>query len=108
MKFRIELSEQADKDLRNIFFYIAINLYSPDNAKRQLDRLIKGIASLDEMPERYRRYEEEPWYSRGLRVLPIDNYVVLYIPNIEDRAVEIVSVMYSGRNISEQMDVKEP
>ena len=39
------------------------------------------ICRLDTMPERYRKYEKEPWKSRGLRVLPVDNYVVLYIPD---------------------------
>ena len=33
------------------------------------------------MPKRYRQYELEPWKSRGLRVAPVDNYLVLYIPD---------------------------
>lgn len=48
------------------------------------------------------RYEDEPWHSRGVRILPVDNYVVLYIPESEEKIVRIVSVMYSGRNINEQ------
>ena len=62
----------------NIF---AFELQSPENASGQLDRLEEQILSLDTMPERYRKYEKEPWKSRGLRVLPLDNYVVLYIPD---------------------------
>lgn len=41
MIFRIEISEQADKDLRNIYEYIAFELQSLENAKCQLDRLEK-------------------------------------------------------------------
>ena len=52
-------------------------LQSPENASRQLDHLEEQILSLDTMPERYRKYEKEPWKSRGLRVLPVDNYLVL-------------------------------
>lgn len=59
--------------------------------------------SLDELPERYRRYETEPWHSLGMRVLPIDNFVVLYIPDLEEKIVRIVTVMYGGRDISEQL-----
>ena len=62
----------------NIF---AFELQSPENASGQLDRLEEQILSLDTMPERYRKYEKEPWKNRGLRVLPVDNYVVLYIPD---------------------------
>ena len=102
MKFEVELSEKADRDLRNIFFYIAIDLCAPDAAEKQVNRLWDAMRSLDELPERYRRYEDEPWHSRGMRVLPVDNYVVLYIPESEEKIVRIVSVMYSGRNINEQ------
>ena len=26
-------------------------------------------------------YEREPWKSRNTRVVPVDNYVIFYIPN---------------------------
>ena len=81
MIYEVELSEQADSDLRGIFEYISFELQSPENASGQLDRLEEQILSLDTMPERYRKYEKEPWKSRGLRVLPVDNYVVRYIPD---------------------------
>jgi hypothetical protein len=103
MKFEVELTEKADRDLRNIFFYIAVDLNAPENAERQINRLWDAILSLDELPERYRRYEDEPWYSRGMRVLPIDNFVILYIPYLEEKVVRIVTVMYGGRDISEQL-----
>ena len=82
MKYEIEISEQADKDLRNIYEY---------------------ILSLDTMPEKYRIYDKEPWKSRGLHILPVDNYVVLYIPDIETKVVTILRIMYSGRDIDNQL-----
>ena len=103
MKFEVELTEKADRDLRNIFLYIAVDLSAPENAERQINRLWNAILSLDELPERYRCYEDEPWYSRGMRVLPIDNFVILYIPYLEEKVVRIVTVMYGGRDISEQL-----
>ncbi len=66
MIYEVEVSEQADSDLRGIFEYIAFELQSPENASGQLDRLEEQILSLDTMPERYRKYEKEPWKSRGL------------------------------------------
>lgn len=74
MRFEVELTERADRDLRNIFLYIAIDLQSPENAEKQLKRLWSAIRSLDGLPERYHCYEDEPWHSRGLRILPVDNY----------------------------------
>jgi toxin ParE1/3/4 len=103
MIFEIEISAQADNDLRNIYEYIAYELQSPENAKGQLDRLEESILGLDQMPERFRAYEREPWHSRGLRIMPVDNYCVLYIPNMEKSVVTIIRVMYGGRDIETQL-----
>ena len=52
MIYEVELSEQADSDLRGIFEYISFELQSPENASGQLDRLEEQILSLDTMPEK--------------------------------------------------------
>ena len=49
MIYEIEVSEQADSDLRGIFEYIAFELQSLENASGQLDRLEEQILSLDKM-----------------------------------------------------------
>ena len=105
MIFNVVTSMQAEEDLRGIFEYIAFELLSPENAGKQLERLEKQILSLDEMPERFPRYGKEPWYSRGLRFASIDNYIVFYIPDIEEQTVTILRVMYSGRNMEEQLSI---
>ena len=63
MIYDVEVSEQADSDLRGIFEYVAFELQSLENASGQLERLEEQILSLDTMPERYRKYEKEPWTS---------------------------------------------
>ena len=104
MIYEVEVSEQADSDLREIFEYIAFELQSPENASGQLDRLEEQILSLDTMPERYRKYEKEPWKSRGLHIVPVDNYCVLYIVDNGNMTVSIIRVMYGGRDINTQLD----
>ena len=46
MIYEVEVSEQADRDLREIFEYIAFELQSLENAIGQLDRLEEQILSL--------------------------------------------------------------
>ncbi len=58
-----------------------------------------AIRKLDTMPNRNRLYEEEPWYSRGLRFFPVDNYLVFYKTNDETETVYIVRIMYGGRDV---------
>lgn len=103
MSYAVEISEQAEADLRGAFEYIAFELKSLQNAIGQLTRIEKNIYALDEMPERYRLYDKEPWRSRGLRVMPVDNFCVFYIPDNEKSVVNIVRVMYGGRDIEAQL-----
>lgn len=103
MMFDVQISEQADNDLRGIFEYIAFELLAPENAAGQLDRLEEAISKLDHMPEKFRRYEREPWRSRGLRVFPVDNYLVFYIPNMETKIVTVIRVMYGGRDVDKEL-----
>ena len=93
MIFEIEISEQADRDLRNIYKYIAFELQSPENAAGQLNRLEESIMGLNQMPERFLGYEKEPWHSRGLRIMPV---------NAGNAVVTIIRVMYGGRDIDTQ------
>ena len=103
MTFDVQISEQADNDLRGIFEYIAFELQAPENAAGQLYRLEEAISKLDHMPEKYRMYEREPWRSRGLRFFSVDNYLVFYIPDMETRLVTVIRVMYGGRDVDEEL-----
>jgi len=102
MTCEISMTPQAKDDLRGIYEYIAFALQSPQNAAGQLDRLEESIDSLEEMPERFRIYDKEPWRSRNLRIMPVDNYLVFYIPNHEN-IVTVIRVMYGGRDVDRQL-----
>ena len=103
MNFTVKLTEQAENDLRGIYEYIANELKSPEIAINQLDRLEKNILDLDFMPDRFRLYEKEPWYSRGLRIMPVDNYLVFYITDRADMTVTVIRIMYGGRDVDAQL-----
>lgn len=104
MSYNIILSDQADEDIRGIYEYIAFDLQSRQNAIGQINRLEKEILSLNQMPERFSRHQSEPWYSRNLRVMPVDHYLVFYIPDHNEQTVNILRVMYGGRDIRTQLD----
>lgn len=104
MKYEIRMTPEAKSDLRGIFEYIAVTLQSVQNASGQLDRLEKSINSLDQMPDRFRLYETEPWRSRNLRIMPVDNYLVFYIPDYEKSIVTVIRVMYGGRDADRQLN----
>ena len=104
MKYEIEITTKAKSDIRGIYDYIASELLAPETAVNQLDRLEKSILSLGFMPSRFRKYGSELWQSRGLRIMPVDNFAVLYISDKNTKIVTIIRVMYCGRDIEKQLD----
>ena len=103
-RYEIDISYQAEQDLREIYEYIAFELLSPENAAAQLKRIELAIEKLELFPERHRQYAREPWKSRNLRVMPVDNYCVFYIPDRKEMTVTIIRVIYGGRDIGKQLD----
>lgn len=104
MIYSVNISKQAENDLRSIYEYIAFELQSSQNAQGQISRLESNILKLKEMPERFSVFEKEPWKSRNLRVMPVDNYLVFYIPDKLTKTVNIIRVMYGGRDTEKQLN----
>lgn len=104
MRYQIFYTAGAKRDLRGIYSYIAEELLVPDTAAGQVQRIMKEIRSLEEMPMRYRLYDDEPWHGLGLRFFPVDNYLVFYLPDENINTVRIVRIMYGGRDIRRQLD----
>lgn len=46
-RYHIELHPRAYRDLDDIFAYIALKKTSPENAKKQTDRIWKALKKLD-------------------------------------------------------------
>ena len=103
MKYEVILSQDAKADLRAIFRYIAYDLQSPHNAASQIERLEEAIIALDDLPERFRVYDKEPWKSRNLRIMPVDHYLVFYFPQHENKIISIVRVLYGSQDIDRQL-----
>ena len=103
MSYEVIISNQAQADLRDIFAHIAFGLQSKINAARQIDRIEKEIMSLSEMPERYKRYDREPWLSRNTHMVTVDRFCVLYQVDRDNGMVCILRVLYGGRDIEAEL-----
>ena len=104
MIWTIYYSAEARQDLREIHEYISDVLMAPAAAANQVRKIMEGIRGLEEMPMRHRLYEEEPWYSQGLRFLPVGNYLVFYLPDEASTTINIIRIMYRGRDVRKQLE----
>lgn len=107
MKYGVKLTERAEDDLRNIYEYIARVLLVPGIAASQLERIEDGILNLEEMPERFRIYEKEPWYSRGIHQMPVNNFIIFYTAEKDKKSVTVIRILYGGMDIDEQLNNTE-
>ena len=103
MSWKINYSKNAKTDLQDIYEYIAYELFEPQYAKDQVERIMASVRKLEDMPMRFAVYKEEPWKSKGVRFVPVDNYLVFYLPNEDDKCISIVRIMYGGRDIKKQI-----
>ena len=92
------ITQKAERDLREIYAYIAETLLSPENAERQLCRLETGMMNLRQFPKRHKIYSDKMWHNKEIRIMPVDNFLIFYISNDDDKIVTILRVMYSKRD----------
>ena len=97
--YTVIYSPEAVDDLRDIYSYIAFELLVPSTAEGQVNRIRKIIRSLDFMPSRNPMVDWEPWKSKGMHKMVVDNFVIFYTVTDEDHTVTIIRVMYGARNI---------
>ena len=103
-EWKVILTPEFKQEFKDIYSYIAKELLVPETARNQAARILDKVEKLSDMPNRFPLFEKEPWRSRGLRKLLIDNYIVFYYPNEQTKEVVIFHVFYSGRNIDELLD----
>ena len=100
----VQLTNQAESDLRNIYEYIALTLFEPNIARNLIRRFETKISKLCVMPLSYAVYPKEPWKSRGLRRVNEGNYGIFFVPQEKRHNVIVVRIMYGGRDIERILD----
>ena len=98
-KYKVKLSPRAFPEIDDIFSYIALEKLSPENAKRQTDRLWAALKKLDTFPQSHQERTEGRYAGKEYRQLLIDNYIAIFRIDEINKTVHVVTVQYQGRNI---------
>lgn len=104
MSYQVEIGEQAQADIVEIVRYISQTLQEPRTAEKLYRLMKEQIFSLDQMPERYPYEDDNRLRALGIRKLLVKNYKVLYVVSTERRSVQVVRVIYAGRDISKLLE----
>lgn len=98
-KYKIMLNPRAYRDLDDIFSYIALEKLSPENAKKQTDRIWQALQTLSTFPDSHQKRMEGRFAGKGYRQLLIDNYLAIFRIDESQKTVHIITIQYQGRNI---------
>lgn len=101
--WKVVYTGQAENDLRGIYEYIAFSLLAPETAKHQARRIMKEVEGLNHMPLRHKLCDNEPWRGKGLRILPVDNFIAFYLPVENQSAAAVIRIMYGGQDIEKEL-----
>lgn len=98
MNWDVEFTDQARRDLRDILDYITNELQEPLVAVKLVRQITKEILSLNQMPMRYRLYDEEPLPERNQKYSlcrPCDLWRTAYQPSAERNRNNLNSIIVS-------------
>ena len=84
---------------RRYVLILRTNFTPPIAAKRQVRCIRNEVRSLDHFPERYAAVDFDQLASMGLRKVPVGNYIVYYLIDLEKQTVTIVRILYGGLDV---------
>lgn len=96
--YKVEVTSIADRDLGEIFEYVAVTLAAPKAATGLVSRLYDSMRSLSASPLRCPAAKDAYLARQGFRTLFVDNYIVFYVVNEDAKQVIVHRVIYAKRN----------
>jgi len=97
-KYRVDVSEPAENDLRDIVRYISSQLSAPMTALKMMDTIEEAIADLADMPHSCPPVTDERLASMGYRKLIIKNYIAFFTIDEKAKVVDVERILYKRRD----------
>lgn len=98
-RYKVRVYSRVEKDLDEIYDYIAYEKLNPESASEQVERIKAAIFDLEENPESHQKRQVGRYSDGRYRQLLIDNYVVIFYVDNGSNTVFVVTVQYQGRDI---------
>lgn len=100
-KFGYQLTKRAESDLDGIVSYIAVELANPQAASDFVDKLKDNIDEARAFPESGSLVDNEFLQVENLLKKLIGNYIMYYLPDIREKIIYILRIVYGKQNITE-------
>lgn len=100
-KFGYRLTKRAESDLDGIVSYIAVELANPQASSDFVDKLQDNIDEARAFPESGSLVDNEFLQVENLRKKLIGNYIMYYLPDMREKIIYILRIVYGKQNITE-------
>jgi len=98
VKYRVDVSNPAEEDLRDILRYISTQLSAPITALNMVDTIESALTKLENMPESYPLVRDDRLASMGYRRLEVKNYTAFFTINEKEKIVDVERILYARRD----------
>lgn len=96
-KYQIMMTEKAETDMEDIYYYILKESMEPEVALKQYNRIVNQILTLTDMPARIRVMDSEPEHTLQVRKLVFEEYYILF--QIKGCKVIVLRVLHCKQDI---------
>lgn len=96
--YRVDLSEPAENDLRDIVRYISSQLDAPVTALKMMDIIEQAISGLSSMPQKCPPVTDERLAAMGYRKLIVKNYIAFFTIDERNKVVDVERILYARRD----------
>ncbi|MCL2152125.1 MAG: type II toxin-antitoxin system RelE/ParE family toxin [Oscillospiraceae bacterium] len=96
--YEINITEPAENDLRDIAKHIFNQLNAPTTAQNMIQMIKAAIAKLKTMPLAHPPVRDDRLAALGYRVLFVKNYIVFYVINEKEKAIDVDRILYGRRD----------
>ncbi len=97
-KYRVDVSEPAENDLRDIVRYISAQLLAPMTALKMVSTLEEAIMDLKVMPQKCPPVTDDRLAMMGYRKLLVKNYIVFFTIDEKSKIVDVERILYARRD----------
>ncbi len=98
MSYQVVKTKRAVADVVNIHLYITQELRARQAADNLVDEFEKHLLELRFMPNRYPLVFDKKLAMRGIRKIPVNNYIIFYRVNEKTKRVTVLRVLYGSRD----------
>ena len=97
-KYRVDISEPAQEDLRDIARYISAQLSAPVTAIKMMETIEEALLKLADMPHGYPLLRDDRLASMGYRRVDVKNYTAFFTVNEKEKVVDVERILYARRD----------